>query len=64
MDDRTILCLNSGSSSLKFALYRTSERDESSLAQDAVEYNPPAVRLWLQAGDRVVDKTSNEPFNP
>lgn len=43
----TILCLNSGSSSLKFALFRMSETAESRLAQGAVEEFGPDAHLWL-----------------
>jgi acetate kinase len=47
---RTVLCLNTGSSSLKFALYRVGER-EARLADGAVErVGLPQGRLWIRKG--------------
>jgi acetate kinase len=53
-----ILCLNSGSSSFKFALYRLVESEEERLAQGAVErIGMPEGRLWIkgQSDDPMVD---------
>lgn len=50
-----ILCLNSGSSSLKFGLYRLSEGTEALLASGAVErIGLPDGRLWVRDGEREV----------
>jgi acetate kinase len=51
----TVLCLNSGSSSLKFAVYQVGS-DETRIANGAVEaIGLPSSRLWLRgrAGDRI-----------
>ncbi|HEY6349711.1 MAG TPA: acetate/propionate family kinase [Candidatus Angelobacter sp.] len=49
-----ILCLNSGSSSLKFALFRISDSSEQRLVSGAVENIGAQARLWLRAGDKVL----------
>jgi acetate kinase len=49
--ERTILCLNSGSSSLKFALFSISESGEGRLANGAIENIGEAARLWLRNAD-------------
>src|SRR5215472_18571438 len=50
-----ILCLNSGSSSLKFALYSLGEAEEVRLAQGAVErIGLSGGRLWIQGKDKEV----------
>lgn len=47
----SILCINSGSSSLKFALYHVSHDVEERLAEGAVErIGLPRGRLWLRVG--------------
>ena len=47
-----ILCLNSGSSSLKFALYSLEEADEVRLAYGAVErIGQPRGSLWIRGKD-------------
>jgi acetate kinase len=52
--EHVILCINSGSSSLKFALYRLGELDETKIAEGAVEgIGLPAGRL------RIRDKDNN-----
>jgi acetate kinase len=54
----TILCINSGSSSMKFALYRIQETEQL-LAQGAVErIGLPGGWLWLKDGraNRLVDR--------
>jgi acetate kinase len=57
---RHILCLNSGSSSLKFAHYRF-DSAETHLASGAVEgIGQPTGRLWVRrgTGERVADATA------
>src|SRR5262245_55985840 len=47
-----ILCLNSGSSSLKFSLYRLAHEEEVRLAHGAVErIGLSGGRLWIQGQD-------------
>lgn len=66
-DDRsiaaTILCLNSGSSSLKFALFQVSGDGEKRLASGAVEDFGPNGRLWLRNanGMALCDRQGNLP---
>lgn len=48
--EQTILCLNSGSSSLKFALFSISESVEKRLASGAVEDIGPSAKLSLRDG--------------
>jgi acetate kinase len=51
-DGHMILCLNSGSSSLKFALYQLRGPDERRLAQGAVErIGLTDGHLWIQGAD-------------
>src|ERR1051326_894024 len=45
-----ILCLNSGSSSLKFAVFDMAA-SETRLAQGAIENIGPEARLWVRKGD-------------
>lgn len=61
--ERTVLSLNSGSSSLKFALFNISETAENRLASGAVENIGPEARLWLRdaAGKSLLDKSANLP---
>jgi acetate kinase len=60
MASRVIL-LNSGSSSLKFALYRIGDREEILLAQGAVERNDvQGARLWIHSLRRKIEKTGGE----
>jgi acetate kinase len=48
-----ILCINSGSSSLKFALYRMAYEDETLLARGAVErIGLDGGRMWIRAGKK------------
>ncbi len=55
---RVILCLNSGSSSLKFALYQIGNGEEIPLAQGAVERDDTQVaRLWIHRAQRKIEKT-------
>ncbi len=47
-----ILCINSGSSSLKFALYRLGNREEERLAFGAVDrIGVRGGRLWTKGPD-------------
>jgi acetate kinase len=53
--EASILCLNGGSSSLKFAVYRMAGPAEERTLAGAVEaIGTPTGRAWLRAGDRVV----------
>jgi acetate kinase len=61
MASRVILCLNSGSSSLKFALYEIGDGEEILLAQGAVESSDTEVaRLWINSAQRKIEKTGGE----
>ena len=52
-DDRVILCLNSGSSSRKIALFRLGQSAEELLAEGAAEeIGSPAGRLWIRDGGK------------
>ena len=58
-----VLCLNSGSSSLKYALYRMTQEDESLLAQGAAErIGLAGGRLWTRAGRRASLLDTNRDF--
>ena len=47
--EHIILCVNAGSSSLKFALYAISESAEEKLAEGAIEgVGQPSARLWIR----------------
>lgn len=53
--EQTILCLNGGSSSLKFAVYRTSSTDEDRVLSGAIEaIGAEGGRAWLRAGDKML----------
>src|SRR5260370_24929886 len=61
MPSHIILCLNSGSSSLKFALYRIGHGEELLLAQGAAELNDGQItRLWIHSALEKVEKTGSE----
>jgi acetate kinase len=48
-----VLCLNSGSSSLKYALYRMAPEDETLMAQGSVErIGLDGGRIWIRTGRR------------
>ena len=50
----TLLCINAGSSSLKFAVYR---EDERRLAEGAVEeIGRPGARAWIKRGEGAAEK--------
>jgi acetate kinase len=61
--ERTILCLNSGSSSLKFALFSMSEAAESRLAEGSVEDLGPNAHLWLRDAQKrpLIDQHADLP---
>src|SRR2546426_919016 len=47
--ENIILCVNAGSSSLKFALYAISEAGEKKMAEGAIEgIGQPSARLWIR----------------
>ena len=61
MASRIILCINSGSSSLKFALYRIGDGEEVQLSQGAAEVNDGQIsRLWIHSLDKKIEKTGIE----
>jgi acetate kinase len=61
MASRAILCLNSGSSSLKFALYQIGDGKEILLAQGAVEHDGSQVaRLWIRSAQGRIEKAGRE----
>ena len=49
--NEAILCVNAGSSSLKIAVYRMSEREERLFAGEVEGVGSEAGRLWLRAAD-------------
>ena len=64
MTTREILCLNVGSSSLKFALYRMSDEAEALLASGVVErLGQPDGRFWLGSphGETLADMSGEFP---
>jgi acetate kinase len=55
LTEHVILCINSGSSSLKFALYRVGEVEQTRIAQGAVEgIGLPSGQLWIRDKDNQV----------
>src|SRR5438270_2763607 len=55
--EQTILCLNGGSSSLKFAVYRLNGAAEERTFSGAVEaIGAEGGRAWLHAGDKVLSE--------
>jgi acetate kinase len=53
--EQTILCLNGGSSSLKFAVYRLSGASEKRIFSGAVEaIGEPKGKAWLRSGDKAL----------
>jgi len=56
-----ILCLNGGSSSLKFAVYRLSELAEERVISGAVEgIGQSAGKAWLRSGDKALQEESGK----
>ena len=62
MNSKIILCLNAGSSSLKFALYQIADGNETPLAQGAVEHDGQTCRLWVYTAEQKIDKTDKVAF--
>jgi len=57
--EQIILCLNGGSSSLKYAVYRISGGGEERVFSGAIEaIGAEGGRAWLRAGDKVVSDQS------
>jgi acetate kinase len=57
----TVLCLNAGSSSLKFALFRVTERSEEELFQGAVEHSGSAAEGLGAAFERLAERNLPPP---
>jgi len=58
VNEKMILCLNGGSSSLKFALFRTSESAETRITEGAVEGIAKESRFWLrESGKKIADES-------
>jgi acetate kinase len=56
---QTILCLNGGSSSLRYAVYRISDGGEERVFSGAIEaIGAEGGRAWLRAGDKVLSDQS------
>ena len=56
---QTILCLNGGSSSLKYAVYRISDTGEERVFSGAIEaIGAEGGRAWLRAGDKALSDQS------
>jgi acetate kinase len=61
--DHVILCLNSGSSSLKFALYQLSDEAETLLAEGAVErIGLQGGHLWIRSADKKILTEAHSDF--
>jgi acetate kinase len=59
--EQTILCLNGGSSSLKFAVYRLSGALEEKIFSGAVEaIGQSTGKAWLRSGDEVLREESGK----
>lgn len=57
--EKTILCLNGGSSSLKFAVYRFSDAAKEKIFSGAVEaIGEDSGKAWLRSGDKALQETS------
>lgn len=57
MSDReVVLCLNSGSSSLKFALFSMSNESEREIARGAVERIGAGAASWIQVGQSRIER--------
>jgi len=58
--EQTILCLNGGSSSLKFAVYRVSGAAEERVFSGAVEGIGESIgKAWLRSGDKALQEESD-----
>ena len=59
--EQTILCLNGGSSSLKFAVYRFSDDAEQKIFFGAVEaIGEDSGKAWLRSGDKALQEESGK----
>jgi len=59
--EKKILCLNGGSSSLKFAVYRFSDAAEEKIFSGAVEaIGEDSGKAWLRSGDKALQETSGK----
>jgi len=59
--EQTILCLNGGSSSLKFAVYRFSGAAEEKIFSGAVEaIGEDSGKAWLRSGDKALQEESGK----
>ena len=59
--EQTILCLNGGSSSLKFAVYRVSDAAEERIFSGAVEaIGEDSGKAWLRSGDKALQEASGK----
>ena len=63
MNSKVILCLNAGSSSLKFALYQIADGNETPLAQGAVEHDGETCRLSVYSAEQQIDRTDKTAFS-
>ena len=63
MISRVILCLNAGSSSLKFALYQIADGSETPLAHGAVEHDGQTCRVWVRSAQRRIEKPGQDAFS-
>jgi acetate kinase len=64
MSSNVILCLNAGSSSLKFALYQIALRSETPVAQGAVEHGDgQRARVWVHGAQQRIERTSKDAFS-
>lgn len=65
MARRIIFCLNSGSSSRKFALYQLGPKDEALLSQGAIEHiGSEGARLWIESSHQKVETTGTQLREP
>ncbi|MBZ5493880.1 MAG: acetate/propionate family kinase [Acidobacteriia bacterium] len=59
--EQTFLCLNGGSSSLKFAVYRLGDAAEERVFSGAVEaIGQPGGKVWLRSGDKTLQEESGK----
>ncbi|SRR5579871_1294477 len=59
--EQTFLCLNGGSSSLKFAVYRLGDATEERIFSGAVEaIGQPSGKAWLRSGDKALQEESGK----
>jgi len=59
--EQTILCLNGGSSSLKFAVYRFNDDAEQKIFSGAVEaIGEDSGKAWLRSGDKALQEESGK----